>query len=98
MNKTLCCSGALLVLCCVPLKAQENIDELPSIAFLEYLADMTEIDGTFYGPQDINVESCQRSVSEREEQNNEKTNEASIESNSDQNDKTATEQECKHYD
>jgi len=94
MNKALCCNGALIFLCCVPLEAQENVDELPSIAFLEYLADMKEIDGKLYGPQDINVEPCHRSVSEQEEQNNETSNE----NNGDQNDKAATEQECKHHD
>lgn len=100
MNKALCCNGTLLFLCCVPLKAQENVDELPSIAFLEYLADMKEIDGKLYGPQDINLVPCQRSESEREEQNNETSNENNVVQNdkAQKNDKTATEQECKHHD
>ena len=94
MKKALCYNGALLIWCCTPLKAQENVDESPSIDFLKYLADMKEVDGKLYGPQDINLVPCQRSESEREEQNNETSNE----NNGDQNDKAATEQECKHHD
>lgn len=104
MNKALCCNGVLLILYCAPLKAQETVDELPSIAFLEYLAEMKEIDGKLYGPQDINLEPCQRLIPEREEKHNETTNEASIESNGGQNNKaqksgkTAIEQGCKRHD
>lgn len=100
MNKALCCNAVLLILCCAPLKAQEKVDELPSIALLEYLADMEDVDGKLYGPQDMNLVPCQRSVLEREEQNNETSNEINGVQNdkAQKNEKTATEQECKHHD
>lgn len=56
MNKAYYCNSILLALFCVQLQAQEN--ELPSIAFLEYLAEMKEVDGKFYGPQDIDIAPC----------------------------------------
>ena len=100
MNRALYCNVVLCTLCCAPLKAQHKVDELPSIPFLEYLADMQEVDGKLYGPQDMSVEPCQRSVSEREEQNNENSNEVNGAQNdkAQKNEKTATEQECKHHD
>ena len=45
MNKALYCNALLLILACIPLKAQEKVDKLPSIAFLEYLAELEEVDG-----------------------------------------------------
>jgi len=106
MNKALYYSGSLLFLCCIPLKAQENVDKFPSIAFLEYLADMQVVDGNYYGPQDMNGEGCQGSI--QKERNNGSSNEISNETNNEPNsdkddeaktnDKTATKQECKHHD
>jgi hypothetical protein len=60
MNKAFYYNTFLLGLCFSPLKAQESSNELPSMAFLEYLAEMTEIDGKLYGPQDIPVEGCNK--------------------------------------
>jgi hypothetical protein len=36
-----------------PVKVQQNQDKLPSLALLQYLANMTELDGQLYGPQDM---------------------------------------------
>ncbi len=104
MSKTLCCKGALLLLSCAPLKAQENVnelaDKLPSIAFLEYLAEMEEVDDKLLGPQDMYVEPCQDSTAAQEKQNNETRNEI----NGVQNDKPpknedpAIKHECKYHD
>ncbi len=88
-----------MILCCAPIKAQEKTNEPPSMAFLEYLADMEEVDGKFYGPQDMNFELCQ---SKKEEQK-EKHIEIRTDINGIQNDKPpknedqATEQECKSH-
>jgi len=41
--------------------------DLPSIAFLEYLAEMTEIDGKLYGPQDLPLIHCKKTLLKREE-------------------------------
>ena len=54
-------------MCFTPLKAQESPNELPSMAFLEYLAEMTEIDGKLYGPQDIPVEHCNKAGFKQDE-------------------------------
>lgn len=100
MNKALYCNSALLLLSCVPLQAQDNVDELPTIAFLEYLAEMKEVDGKLYGPQDMKVKPCQLSKQEREEQYHETPND----NNDGQNDKvkkpevSANDQGCKHHD
>jgi len=100
MNKALCCNGALLVLCCFSSNAQEKVDEIPSIAFLEYLADMEEVDGKLYGPQDMRVEPCQRSVSNQEKQKNETRNETNGVQNDKppKNEKTACKQENTNHD
>lgn len=83
MNKALYCNGVLLILSCVPLQAQDNADELPSIAFLEYLAEMKEVNGKLYGPQDMKIKPFQLSKQEREEQHHETPNDI----NDGQNDK-----------
>lgn len=99
MNKALYCNSALLLLSCVLVQAQENADELPSIAFLEYLAEMKEVDGKLYGPQDMKTKPCQLSKQEREEQH-----ETRNDINDGQNDKakkieiSANDQGCKHHD
>jgi len=99
MNKALYCNSLLFILCCASLKAQESVDTLPSIAFLEYLADMEEVDGKLYGPQDMHVESCKKLASAQVKQSNETRDEI----NGVQNDKppknedTAIKQECNDH-
>jgi hypothetical protein len=99
MNKALYCNSVLLLLSCVLVQAQENADELPSIAFLEYLAEMKEVDGKLYGPQDMKIKPCRLSKQEREEQH-----ETPNDINDGQNDKakkieiSANDQGCKHHD
>ena len=44
MNKVRRCNVMMLCMCITPIQAQDALDELPSMAFLEYLAEMTEID------------------------------------------------------
>ena len=41
------------------INAQQNQQKLPSILFLEYLAEMTEVDGQLIGPQDIAESQCE---------------------------------------
>jgi hypothetical protein len=100
MNKALCCNGVLLLLCCSPLNAQEHVSVPPSVAFLEYLADMEEVDGKLYGPQDMQLETCQRTILDQEK----KHNEIKTEINGIQNEKPpknedqAIKQECKNHD
>jgi hypothetical protein len=48
----------LLLLGLPQLQAQESKQALPSLALLEYLADMTEVDGKLVGPQDMNAQPC----------------------------------------
>jgi len=67
MNKVLCFNSILLGMCCTPLKAQESSADMPSIAFLEYLAEMTEIDGKLYGPQDLPLIDCKKILLKRDE-------------------------------
>jgi hypothetical protein len=67
MNKVFYYNTLLLGLCFTPLKAQESSNELPSMAFLEYLAEMTEIDGKLYGPQDIPVRLCNKNDFKQDE-------------------------------
>ncbi len=67
MNKAFYYNTLLLGIFFAPLKAQESLDELPSMAFLEYLADMKEIDGKLYGPQDIPSEYCKKTRFKRDE-------------------------------
>ena len=100
MNKALYCKSALFILCCAPLGAKEQAEKLPSIAFLEYLAEMKEVDGEYYGPQDMKVELCKVSVSKREKQPNESRKAINGEQDDQEqkNDKTAKESECKHHD
>jgi hypothetical protein len=77
---------------------------LPSIAFLEYLADMTEVDGKYYGPQDMRIEACKDSVNKPKNQNDITNNTANNTTNGDknekaqENDKAAKMQECNHND
>ena len=78
MKRTLCFNGLLFFVCFSSLKAQEKQhtalkDVQPSIAFLEYLADMTEVDGEFLDPQDIVENGCQKMNSQQND-NNESTN------------------------
>jgi len=100
MNKALCCNGVLLILSCGPLQAQENVDKLPSIAFLEYLADMKEVDGKLYGPQDIYVELCPKLASTPEKQSNETRNKTNGVQNDKppKNEEPANKQECDDHD
>ncbi len=100
MNKALYCNGLLLILACVPLKAQEKVDKLPSIAFLEYLAELQEVDGKLYGPQDMKFKLCQSSTQEKKELHHETPNDI----NNGQNDNAKKRElstnvpECKHHD
>jgi hypothetical protein len=100
MNKALYCNGLLLILACVPLKAQEKVDKLPSIAFLEYLAELEEVDGKYYGPQDMKIKPCQLSTQEKKVQHYE----TSYDINDGQNDNAKKREistnvpECKHHD
>jgi len=100
MNKVLYCNGLLLLLACVPLKAQEKVDKLPSIAFLEYLAELQEVDGKLYGPQDMTSKLCQSSTQNKKEQHHEAPNDI----NDGQNDNAKKRevptnvQECKRHD
>ena len=64
----------MLCMCITPLKAQDVHDELPSMAFLEYLAEMTEIDVKLYGPQDLPVVICKKSSLKRDENKDESSN------------------------
>jgi len=61
-------------MCITPLQAQEALDELPSMAFLEYLAEMTEIDGKLYGPQDLPPINCKKNSLKRDENKNDSSN------------------------
>ena len=39
-----------------PVGATEPTDKIPSMAFLEYLAELVEVDGKLVGPQDMKIE------------------------------------------
>lgn len=41
-----------------PLNALANSETIPSMAFLEYLAEMKEVNGELIGPQDIQTTHC----------------------------------------
>jgi hypothetical protein len=100
MNKALYCNGLLLILACVPLKAQEKVEKLPSIAFLEYLAELQEVDGKLYGPQDMKIKSCQLSTQEKKEQYHETSNDINVGQNDNAKKRQVSTnvQECKHHD
>jgi len=67
--------SALLLFCAVA-NAQQNNEITPSIDLLEYLAEMTEVDGQLIGPQDIAKVNC-HSQSLKESENECKTNSGS---------------------
>jgi len=88
MNKALCCNVVLLILCSTPSKAQQKEDEIPSIALLEYLAEMTEVDGKFYGPQDMSLALCQSVSAEQNKQSTETSTETSAETSNENSNET----------
>ena len=100
MNKALYCNGLLLILACIPLKAQEKVDKLPSIAFLEYLGELEEVDGKLYGPQDMKIKPCPLSELEKEEQHHETSNDINDgqNDNAKKHENSTNVQECKHHD
>ncbi len=99
MNKALCCNSALLILLCAPLKAQENMNDLPSMAFLEYLADMEEVDGKLYGPQDINLKPCSSLDSAQEKQDGTSNKINGVQHDKPpKNEEPEIKQECKNHD
>jgi hypothetical protein len=61
-------------MCITPIQAQDALDELPSMAFLEYLAEMTEIDGKLVGPQDLPIINCKKNGLKRDENKNDSSN------------------------
>ena len=100
MNKALYCNGLLLILACVPLQAQEKVDKLPSIAFLEYLAELEEVDGKLLGPQDMKIAPCILSKQKKEELHHETSYDinASQNDNAKKHESSTNAQECKHHD
>ena len=60
-------------MCFSSVKAQKNNEALPSMAFLEYLAEMTEINGQLYGPQDL-ANSCHQTTAKRDKNKDESNN------------------------
>lgn len=82
------------------LQADENTDELPSIAFLEYLAEMKEVDGQLYGPLDMDLKLCQTTAQKREEQKNESSSDHDEAQNSKalKRLESAKDKECKYHD
>jgi len=96
MNKARYCNLVMLCLYITPIQAQEGLDELPSMAFLEYLADMTEIDGKLYGPQDLPAINCKKNSLIRDENKDESSNGHTEKSS--KNDKPLLAQECINND
>jgi len=43
-------------------------DKVPSMAFLNYLAEMTEVDGKLVGPQDMQAEKLSQGDSKKQQQ------------------------------
>ena len=72
----------LLVLFCYSLQAEQKnvknvtIEKQLSMAFLNYLAEMTEVDGKLVGPQDMTDKRCLSPAEHRElrEDNDDATN------------------------
>jgi len=92
MNKAFYYNTLLLGLCFSPLKAQESPNELPSMAFLEYLAEMTEIDGKLVGPQDVPVERCKKDDFKQDENKDGSSHERDEKAPKDEN--SLLDQEC----
>ena len=83
----------------MPLKAQENIQEVPSMAFIEYLAEMEEVNGKLYGPQDIATTHCQKLAQTQEDKKDETINEQKNKAQTDKKSKSsALKPECKPDD
>jgi len=69
-------SYSTLLLFSVAANAKQSNEITPSIDFLEYLAEMTEVDGQLIGPQDIAKVNC-HSQSVKESENESKTDSGS---------------------
>jgi len=52
------------------IKKQQHVnnDKTPSMEFLNYLADMTEVDGKLVGPQDMQKDKLSQSKNEQRQQ------------------------------
>lgn len=120
MNKTLYCNSLLLGLVLIPIKSQANEQPLnqgikantPSLALLEYLAEMEEVDGNLVGPEDISMINCIAQIKEKKEINQSSTarkNSSNVKENIDEADQpepintntteyAALTQECKPND
>jgi len=90
----------MLLLSSFSLQAKEKTDILPSIAFLEYLANMKEVDGKLYGPQDMTIKRCQPTTEKREEKKNETSSNdhEGQKKNALVSDGSATDKECKYHE
>ena len=80
------------------ISAQQNQQALPSILFLEYLADMTEVDGQLIGPQDISTSLC-KLVKPKQKKNEDKSeNEEQDNAVPNSSTQSPVEKECTNHD